>query len=152
MNAAHLAKFTSCLPNLVAYRILPILRRALFNRDLRVSPLTYQHLLRFAEQVATEGALFLLGRNDGLMVMTRYEALVSNGFEDLARVADALATLMAATVQNDRRQAATSGAVLAARDEHTKHNAQEICRALIPVRGSVRRPVMGKVLPLRRAA
>lgn len=146
MNAAHLANFARCLPNLVAYRILPILRRVLFNRNLRVSPLSYQHLLRFAEQVATEGALFLLGQNDGRMVMTRYEALVSNGFADLAQVADLLATLMAATVSNDRHQAATSGGALATRDEHTKHNAQEICRALIPVRSQV----MGKVLPLRR--
>lgn len=148
MNAAHLANFYRQLPNLIAYRIMPVLRLVLFDRNLRVSPLSYQNLLRFAEQVATEGALFLLGHNNGQMAMIRYEALVSNGFAELAQVADLLATLMAATVSNDRRQAAKSGGELAKRDEHTQHNAQEICRALIPVRG----PVMGKVLPLRRVA
>lgn len=139
MNAAHI---TNRIANAEAFRALEILRKALYNKNFKVSPLCYQKVLSFAQQIVGEGALFLLGMNSGEMVMNRYRALSTLGFADIAEIAGTLATLIAATIKRDRAQAFVS-----ARSFNGKPAQVRIVRLMIEELAAP-----ANVIPFRRAA
>ena len=114
------------IADVATYRVLPALRCHLFSRKLPHTPLMYATMLRYAEQVATEGALYLLGDVAGAVVLDRHRVLEENGHAEIADVASRLSGLVAASVRGDRAAAKVIGATFANGDKRVLLHARKI--------------------------